>query len=784
MRHFAALILKFRYVLAPIVAGLVVVAVLAVPHLELDFSVFALIESTDEAKAEADEFYSYLPPRPTDAMVILEWPSAITQREVKSIDAFGKRLLAIDSVANVTSLANAYIIRTKLGVPLPTALPSIREDRPVRDIIGGQSLLAGRLISQDGHSAAVVLQREKTIEPDALAWIQRIRKETEIARPDGVVKTRIMASEIVEEALGQHMRHDMFQSILFEVICFLVFMPVLFRTVRATFIPLAVVACAVVFHLGVMVLFGMSLSLIEVAIPGLITIIALCDAIHMLHRFEESLAKGRDKRRAILEMMDGVGTACFYTSLTTAIGFLSLLVVDHRAIEDFAVCAATGVGIVFVCVVTLMPLFLGLAPIGGKSRGMREFGRIRYGRPALTYASFAFAGAVAIAGVAQISIGSRWLEEFPPGEPVVAELTWYQENFNGYLNLDVKLQGELDTIEAFRAIESLQDEVLAIDGVTGCESYTQWTREWIGNPEGDLSTALITGGLMYLKLSGATFGFPEHILTRDFRLGRIRFQMKDIGTDRVLGIIDRIEREAAELPAGTTAEVAGFNRMRHENARRIVVTMMKSLLVSTVSISIFIMIIYRSVLVGLLAAIPNLVPILIGLGLTGWLSIQLRIGIVMIYSLGVGLAVDNTIHLITRFVQERRRRPELPVTVHLQESLRTTGGALVASSAVLVLGSLCYLPSSFQSMSDVGVLLSTMVVAALFTEIWLLPHLLERFLSGNRFGLRFARWRLSTARQGAPGVEAEVAGRVSSGNDGAESKDETASPRNRTNDDP
>ncbi len=780
MRHFAALILKFRYVLAPIVAGLVVVAVLAVPHLQLDFSVFALIESSDEAKAEADEFYSYLPPRPMDAMVILEWPQPITQREVAAIDAFGKSLLDVDSVANVTSLANAYVIRTKLGVPLPTALASIRDDGPVRDIIGEGSLLSGRLISRDGHSAAVVLERDKSIEPDALAWIERIRKETAFERPDGVIETRIMASEIVEDALGQHMRHDMFQSILFEVICFLVFMPLLFRTVRATFIPLAVVACAVVFHLGVMVLFGMSLSLIEVAIPGLITIIALCDAIHMLHRFEESLANGRDKRRAILEMMDGVGTACFYTSLTTAIGFLSLLVVDHRAIEDFAVCAATGVGIVFVCVVTLMPLFLGLAPIRGKGRGMRAFGRIRYGRPGLTYASFALVGAVSIAGVAQISIGSRWLEEFPPGEPVVRELTWYQENFNGYLNLDVKLQGKLDTTEAFRAIEALQNAVVAIDdGVTGCESYTQWTREWIGNPEGELSTALVTGGLMYLKLSGATFGFPEHILTRDFRLGRIRFQMKDIGTDRVLAIIDRIEREAAALPDGIEAEVAGFNRMRHENARRIVVTMMKSLVVSTVSISLFIMIIYRSVLVGFLAAIPNLVPILIGLGLTGWLSIQLRIGIVMIYSLGVGLAVDNTIHLITRFVQERRKRPERPVREHLQESLRTTGGALVASSAVLVLGSLCYLPSSFQSMSDVGVLLSTMVVAALFTEIWLLPHLLERFLSGNRLGLRLARWRIGSSSEASGET-----GRVSSGDDGVESNDETTSPRKRTNDEP
>lgn len=735
MLRYASIVLKLRVPLAVLLFLLVGASIWALPHVRLDFSVFSLIEAGDEAKADIDQFYEYLPPRTIDTICLLEWPEVITRRELQEIQQLSTALEELPSVAQVTSLSTAYVIETSFGVPLPKTLMAIQSDEPLVDVVGSHPLLAGRLLSRDGRSAAFLVNRAATVE-DPLAWIAELRATIEKNKPAEIVSVRFMAGEIFEDKLAGHMRHDMFQSVVLEILCFLVLMPILFGTLRATLIPLTVVGCSVLFSFGLMVLTGSSLSLIEVAIPGLITIIALCDAIHMMHRFEECRSAGRDKFTSILDMMKNVGGACMFTSLTTIIGFLSLLVVDNRAIDDFAVSAATGVGIAFLCVVTLMPLLLAFTPIRSTHGGMRHFVRIKYGRRRLTYVCFAGLALVSVWGISKIEIGSRWAEEFPADEPVVKDLLWYQENFNGYLNLDVKLQGKLDSVAAFRAVEQLEAAILEDDAITGAESYTHWVREWIGNPESDPIGPRISAGFMAVKLSGAADAFPEHVVTRDFRLGRIRFQMKDVGTGRVLAIIDRIDQEAANLPEGLTAKVAGFNRIAHENRHRIVVTMLKSLLVTTFSISILLMIIFRSFGLGLLAMVPNTLPILAALGLTGLLDIHLRTGIVMIYSLGVGLAVDNTIHLLTRFIHESRARPAGSIRQNMHRSLRTTGNALVASSAVLVLGSFCYLPSDFQSMSDVGVLLSTMVIVALLTELYLLPHLLERLGGKSAFGLR------------------------------------------------
>jgi len=730
VRRYAALVIRLRWLLLVAIGGLLVASAIAVPRLDLDFSVFSLLEASDEAKAEIDEFYSYLPPRPVDAVCVLEWDEPIKRSELEEIRTLTFALRELPGVASVRSLADAYIIESSFGIPLPKALLSAELSGPVIERVEDHPLLLGRLISRDGRAAALVLERAG----GGRGWLDEVEAKIDELEPDGVREVRILAPDRAESILAGHMVHDLLQSLVLLSICFLILMPVLFRTLRATFLPLAVVACAVLFHLASTVAIGASLSLIEVAIPGLITIIAFCDAIHMLHRFEESRAEGHGRRTAILEMMAKVGRASFLTSLTTILGLLSLRVVDHDAVRDFAVSAAAGVLIAFLCVITLLPLLLSIVPVGGSSGGMRSFVRIAYGSRRLTYAAFLLAGLVSVFGVSRLTIGSRWLDEFPPDEPLVEDLQWYQEEFTGYLSLDVKLQGELDTIDAFRAVEALERRILQEPDVRSAESYTDWVREWLGTPPGErLAGARIVGGLYYLKLSSAAFAFPVHAVTRDFRLGRIRFQVEDGGTNRFLELIELVEEEAKDLPEGLTAEVAGLDAMARESSRMIIVTMLKSIGLSMATISLFLALIYRSGRLGLLAAVVNGAPILVALGLSGLLAIPIRTGTVMLFALGVGLAVDNTIHLVTRFIQERRADPGATIRDHLQRSLNTTGTALVASSAALILGALCYLPSSFQTMKDVGVILPAMVLTALLAEIFLLPHLLERF-GGPRIG--------------------------------------------------
>src|SRR5690606_17323267 len=168
---------------------------------------------------------------------------------------------------------------------------------------------------------------------------------------------------------------------------------------------------------------GSTLSILDLAIPGLITIIGLCDAVHLMHRFEAELSSGLARDAALRRALERVGLACLQTSVTTGLGFLSLLVSDHDAVRAFGWKASLSVAVTFVTVVIVLPLALSAWPIRRVSAPPRVPPRfLRVGRPAKPLLAAAAVLALSLAGATRVVVDSRWLEELPPDAPAVPAL--------------------------------------------------------------------------------------------------------------------------------------------------------------------------------------------------------------------------------------------------------------------------------------------------------------------------------------------------------------------------
>ena len=656
----------------------------------------------------------------------MEWPREIGANELEELAAVVREIETLPHVTEVISLSTARVVeRLDSGLKVRD-FASLAPGVPALESVRRHPLLHGTLLSRDGRSAPLlVLSDLENGDPRRMDLLEAIEGLLpRIVSPD--VTVRLLGGDVVQRTMTRYILRDMIQNLALEALFFLILLPILFRSVRGMAIPLLAVNSAVLLNFGLMVVLGQSITSLGVAIPGLIIIIALCDAIHMMHRFEEALHKTHDKSRAIVEMMSNVGQACFFTSFTTGLGFLSLMIARHAAVRQFALSATFGVAIAFFAVITILPLALAFWPVrGARPGGLKAARGLSYGRVPLTLALFTLGLILSALGIQRIVIDADWIGELPERDPVVADLRWYEEHFNGLLRLEAKLDGDLATPQAFAAVDRLQQVMVAEAGISGAESYVDWVREMAGNPE-SIGERQIREAIGFMRLAGADF--PRHIVTEDLKQGRIIFQTRDVGIKRYLELEKRLEAEAAQLPEGLKIEAAGYSRMAYSSSKMVVTTLLSSLALSLVSISLFVMLSFRSVRLGLISVIPNFFPIVVALGVTGWLNIPLRIGIVMIYCLGIGLAVDDSIHLITRFIQERRIRPDLSNRDLLLRTLRTTGKALITTSAVLGLGALSYLPSSFKSIADVGTLLTVIVVAALVTDLFLLPILIEKFL--------------------------------------------------------
>ncbi|NRA96552.1 MAG: MMPL family transporter, partial [Planctomycetes bacterium] len=704
---------------------LFVLSALILPDLRFEMGLNRVLEGSDNELDRVHAFYDEMPPRIVHASVVLTFPEPIGRPQLEHVARVVDGLDADETISVVVSLPTVKLVDDRATIPIPRRFPStIGDDRTVREAAWSHPLLRRTLLSEDGRSTVVQVAAQSDDTADIDELIERVEDLTPRLAGDDV-EVRVLGGAVIDRALRERMVEDLIRIIGLEILLFAFLLPILFRTARGSLLPLLVVVGAVVLNFGWMSLLGLPFAIIDIAIPGLIVIIGLCDAIHMIHRFEEEYATGAERRQAISTMVSKVGRACFYTSFTTAVGFLSLLATDHATVQAFGVKAAASVGLTFVVVVTLIPAGLAVWPIKRPvaARHVRV-GWLGYARPGLTTMITVAIVLLAGLGISKVNVNSYLLEEFPEDDPVTRDVTWFQEAFGGFLRQEARVTGKLDDPEAFAALERLQEGMLAEDGVSRVESYTMWVREVLGNPDGPLSAARIRSAVTRLKLVDGAF--PRNLLHPDLDQARIVFLTRDIGAQRTLALRARMVELSHDLKKNITLDPVGYTFMATEAVQLVVDSMVKSLGISFLVIALFICVIFRSVKIGLISLAPNVLPLFAALGLSGWAGIDLRIGSALIYCLGLGLAVDNTIHLVTRYLQESQARPHASSRETLLAALHSSGKALITTSLVLAVGTMCHLIGSFQSIRHVGILLFTVIVTALAADLWLLPHLLQR----------------------------------------------------------
>jgi predicted RND superfamily exporter protein len=144
-------------------------------------------------------------------------------------------------------------------------------------------------------------------------------------------------------------------------------------------------------------------------------------------------------------------------------------------------------------------------------------------------------------------------------------------------------------------------------------------------------------------------------------------------------------------------------------------------------ITIILIFVLRSVKLALLCLVPNAVPLLVVAGISGWMGASLHLGILIVFSVGLGLAVDDTIHLMVRFKQLQKEKPGGDLRELMDEAIVSSGFAIVLTSVVLLISAACFLGSSFTTMRWTGVTLGIVAVTALLADLMVLPWLIEKF---------------------------------------------------------
>jgi hypothetical protein len=656
---------------------------------------------------------------------------------VEEVARISNRLSGIEGVRRVDSLSTVSLVSVGEDGVLELD-PAIEADADGvlgirrRPQLRGDHLAARVLVSDSGETLAIGVHLEAGREDDYPGIVEEIRA---IVGPDSAVSG-------VPVFRTEGNRRTQRELLLFVPITILLISGLLygiFWSWIAVWIPLLGSGIASWITLGVLGATGRPLTASSMILPSLLLALGCAYTMHVL-----TAARGCATRTELSAALRGVSRPIALSGLTTAIGFLGIATVRIEAAQELGAFGALGVVLVLAAALTAAPALLAMWPLPARDRldnWIRTSVLGRIVRVATAGGASVISGTLAIMvvlgiGLTQTEVNTDLTTWFPRGSEVRESYEQIKEDLSGISPINVVVEApEGRTVfeaPAVSAIDALAEHLDALDTVGKAVSYTgvvrQVHRGFSGDPNATVpaDSALVQQYLMLLE------GVPQmsDLLLEDGSAANIILRVDNNGSAELKRVAEAAESWwAAHGPAGFGATSTGimFEFARAEDA--VAYGQLQGIVIALGVIGIILLAIFRDWLVTSVALVPNLVPLVMVFGAMGWSGIPLDMGNIVLGSLALGIAVDDTIHVLSDYTGWRR------VGVGTEEAvtraLRRTLPALVYTTAAIVIGFGVLGLSDFAATRNLGLVTAALVAVCLAADVLLLPALLVRYGAGN-----------------------------------------------------
>ena len=682
-----------------------------------------------------------------ECILVVTSEDLFTDANLRAVREVVENLEALPQVSRVLWLDNVPGLNL-FGLPeplLPRDNASPRQMETGRQRTLENPLAVGQLISADGKTLLIHLRMDWFFVTSDAACTSDLRVAAQQAAanvPGNDLQFQVTGRAPLYLMMArQHLRDSWkYQAIGYTIM--IVAALVLFRGFSAVVIVAIAPALGVFWTMGMLHFFNLQDNPFnDIIVPVLISLVGVADAVHLMVEIRTQRASGLQVRDAVTRGVARVGLACGLTSLTTAIAFASLAWAHHEIVREFGWCCVLGVVLTFISVLTVVPLGCR-SPLGwrlhvGAGKGLID-GQLRRIGPAIAWTlrhhrRFAWLAIGATAVLAAICT------QLTPDEKRYSGLSESAESARALRHLDRSLGGlEFGRVDIHWSPESSDGELLevllAVDQVLGEEPL-------LGNPLGlhDLLDALPGEGNSSERMTLLELLPPA--LKRAFyvpedRTAWVQFRVQDIGIATYGAVFERVEsrlRAIEQDHPDFRLNLEGDTVWRWRNIYRIVMDLATSLGTATLVIWLILTIVYRSIRIGLISIVPNIFP-LVATGTILYLTGQyLEIVTVCVFTICIGIAVDDTIHFLTRYQEEVAKAASHSEAI--ERAFTGVGTALIMTTVVLVTGMLTAIFGDARDARLFGMMGAITLSAALLADLFFLPALLKQFgkrRRGNR----------------------------------------------------
>ncbi len=544
-------------------------------------------------------------------------------------------------------------------------------------------------------------------------------------------------------------------SILFSTLAGILIIIILilsFHQIKAVIAPFVVVVFTDLLLFGFLGAMDIPLTIMTSMIPSLMLGIGIATTVHVISEYQIHLNRREGNNTSIIESVRLVGFPCLFTSITTGIGFGSLSTSSMAALRDFGLTIGLGTLTVFFSTFTVLIVFLTLfgkrtekkfkKSYAVKSHRIREFIlqkiaslSINYYKQILVF--FIIFTGILIYGASKIEVNTSWLDMLGDKVKMAQDVKLIDKTMGSTgsfeIVLDSKKPDGIKTEKFLKTLEKIQEYADSQEYIVN-KSFS------VVDIIKDVSCSMNNNNKKFYKLPATDDRIAQYLLLYEFSGGKELEKLvgADLSSARLTTYVKAADSKVSMqyyddlnsyissiLPESYEYKITGHSHMDVSSANLMTETMTRSLSLASIVICLVMIIVFRSFKIGLISMVPNLFPVLFALGFLGlsgiWLSnITATVGCIVI-----GLAVDDTIHFISRYRMEFERIRNYKKA--LEATMSGVGHALFITTAILVIGFGVFMVSQMNAFIHAGLLNSICLFMALVADFFLAPALIMVF---------------------------------------------------------
>jgi len=754
----ARIVLRQRWLLIGVIAAVTLIMAWFARDVRISYELPQMLADEDSTLIEYRTFKSRFGEDGNMMFIAFRDSQLFTLKHFSALYRLGEELKKVNGVEEVMSVARCInifkddSIRQFRYALLVSRTPSSQaEVDSISRIIHTLTFYEGFLYNpeSDVYLIGITLDKKKINDETRADMIAGVLAKTQTFGEETGVELRYSGLPYIRTVTTKMIKDELRFFVMLSLIIALLILIFVFRSARAVFSSLVVVAISVIVTLGFIGLLGYKITILTGLLPSLLIVIGIENCIYLVNKYHFEYRAHGNKVKALSRIIQRVGVASFITNATTAAGFATFMLTPNKMLSEFGLVASVNILFEFFLSIVLIPIFFSIMPAPRerhiKHLENRSFGKvidaitgIFLHRKALVYGFTVLVIVVAVYGSSRLTTSGKLVDDLRHDDPIYLDLCFFEQHFKGVMPFEISIDTKKKKMamqhKTIKKIAELQDSVLTLPYFAKPLSLAElikFARQAYhnGNPE-MYSIPGKEEAVFILDYMPKTGNEKEGNLLKAFmdtskQVTRISFQMKDVGLAEMKEVLPEVRAMADSIfdPAKYDVTITGNSVVYTTGTEFLINNLFMSVLYAILFIGLLMTLLFSSFRMILISMLANIIPLVVVAGMMGYAGIPLKPSTIIVFSVALGISVDNAIQYLSRYRHEIRINKS-NIQDAVVKAMQETGHSMLYTSIVLVFGFGIFILSDFGGTQALGILVGATLFVAMFCNIIFLPSLL------------------------------------------------------------